>query len=814
MPAPSVPTGFAVASAAIPVNEALRVSLRFSWNIVSADAEHDIEASENAGATWRRLATADVGASEWTIGGLKKVQTYSFRIRAQNGDGVSSYATITHTTAAVVDANTPPTAPSGLAASSVTGYGAVLTWTDNSANESNFIIELLRGDSVQDTRYLDPHVKTTRFDALIPNTTYRARVRGIGYWKNASGAYRSVFSAYSNEVVFTTGAPQIRITSPLVLNVVKDTAVTYTITTSPTATGWTIGALPAGLSHTSGVISGTPTSAGTTNVSVEVTDGATTDTRILVITVLQSNLRISSALSRTVAPGAAFSYTITATQDSGLPPATTFNAAPLPSWLALSGAVLSGTAPVSAAEYAITISAANAVQTVSQVLVITIPQIEITSAAEWNVTAGVPFDITPTALPANATWTLDDAPTWATVALVPSVGWRLRGTAPGDLAGQEVNMLLLAKVGIAQATQVLTLRIAGALQLEGNVDNVRASRTFRRRVKYVGAGTISSWEAVNQETPNNSSVFYASSGGTNIGLLTAALNAGAGYYYVEVVARMEDGSEHVLPISFEAVDVPTITDSYSYYYTYYNAATFTVPEDKLFDFRFTATNKPTEWACISDLPDNFTFDTATGRLTGSVISPRVFSLDFTATNAVGTSRPQRFNFAFTPVVGAVSRAVRLGWLHDDPTITDLQIDVRTGAVTSFYMLAGNILRFRQNQDMRLAVVLRDGDTILTALDDLRIGFRALNDYEAPFVLEDQTVTPVEFDTPAHVAFMLEIPVKGPALTTMFDALNKPQGPAVESREIELMADLLITLSGGIARGTDPIRAVITQAVTT
>src|SRR5439155_190589 len=86
--------------------------------------------------------------------------------------------------------------------------------------------------------------------------------------KNSTGSV-------SNAVTFTIAATPV-ITSPLTACGTVGVAFSYTITATNNPTSFTASPLPAGLSvnTSTGVISGTPTTAGTTNVTITASNGA------------------------------------------------------------------------------------------------------------------------------------------------------------------------------------------------------------------------------------------------------------------------------------------------------------------------------------------------------------------------------------------------------------------------------------------------------------------------------------------------------------------------------------------------------------
>jgi PKD repeat protein len=149
------------------------------------------------------------------------------------------------------------------------------------------------------------------------------------------------------------------------------TAVSYQITATNAPTSYGAAGLPAGLSVNSGtgLISGTPTSAGTSTVTLSATNGAGSGNATLTLTIAAAPApAITSATTASGTVGAAFSYQITATNAP-----TSYGAAGLPAGLSVNSGtgLISGT-PSSAGTSTVTLSATNGGGTGSATLTLTV----------------------------------------------------------------------------------------------------------------------------------------------------------------------------------------------------------------------------------------------------------------------------------------------------------------------------------------------------------------------------------------------------------------------------------------------------------
>jgi hypothetical protein len=169
----------------------------------------------------------------------------------------------------------------------------------------------------------------------------------------------------------------ITLGSPVIISATSATgnvgsAFSYQIAAINSPSSYSAIGLPTGLSinTATGLISGTPTSAGTVTVALGATNAGGTSNATLTLTVSLGAPVITSATSANGNVGSAFSYQITATNSP-----TSYSAAGLPAGLSINTAtgLISG-APTSAGTFAVELGGVNAGGIGSATLTLTISQ--------------------------------------------------------------------------------------------------------------------------------------------------------------------------------------------------------------------------------------------------------------------------------------------------------------------------------------------------------------------------------------------------------------------------------------------------------
>jgi hypothetical protein len=271
-------------------------------------------------------------------------------------------------------------------------------------------------------------------------------------------------SAKANFTVTIVAAALIITTSSLPAGTV---GTSYTATTLAATGGippytWSASGLPSGLSISSaGVISGTPTAAGSFSVTVQATDSAqVTATKALTLTVA-GELTITTATLPNGTVGT--SYTATTLAATGGTPPYSWSASGLPSGLSMSSAgVISGT-PAAAGSFSVSVQVTDAAKaTATKAFTITVTVLTITTATLPNGTVGTAYTATTLAATGGAppyTWSASGLPS----GLSMSAAGVISGT-PGAAGSFSVTVKVTDSAQ-ATATQAFTITVAAALTI-------------------------------------------------------------------------------------------------------------------------------------------------------------------------------------------------------------------------------------------------------------------------------------------------------------------------------------------------------------
>lgn len=222
-PAPDAPTSLAVLATSA-------TTAMLSWSLPSQTVTGvKVERALSSSGPFTTVANLVISTSTYGDTGLTASTTYYYRVSVSNSSGVSPYSNI----ASVATAGYPPSAPTSLVATVTSSSQIDLSWTDNSSDETSFVVERATSSGGTYSTIATLAANSTSYSStgLSASTTYYYRV----HTANAGGN-----SADSNTANATTQA---------------------TITTAPTA--------PSGLSATA---------ASSSQINLSWTDNSTTET--------------------------------------------------------------------------------------------------------------------------------------------------------------------------------------------------------------------------------------------------------------------------------------------------------------------------------------------------------------------------------------------------------------------------------------------------------------------------------------------------------------------------------------------------------
>jgi len=182
---PSAPTGLAVTVLS-------DVQLRLNWTDTSSNETGFRIERKTGAAAFAEVGQAATNATTYTDNGLTASTTYTYRVRAANGSGFSSFSN----EASGTTMQSLPPAPTGLAVEVHSQTDLRLTWTYPAADPTTFRIERKTGALAFAPVFTAAgNLRAWTNTGLAANTTYTYRIRAA----NDAG-----FSAYTAEVSATT----------------------------------------------------------------------------------------------------------------------------------------------------------------------------------------------------------------------------------------------------------------------------------------------------------------------------------------------------------------------------------------------------------------------------------------------------------------------------------------------------------------------------------------------------------------------------------------------------------------------------------
>ncbi|MDR3405971.1 MAG: putative Ig domain-containing protein [Chthoniobacter sp.] len=404
-------------------------------------------------------------------------------------------------------------------------------------------------------------------------------------------------------------APPV-ITSALTASGNTATPFSYAITASNSPTSYSATGLPSGLSvnTSTGVISGAPSAAGTSNVTISATNSGGTGSATLVLSIALGAPAITSPLSATATLNTTFSYSIAAT---GSP--TSYNATGLPAGLSVntSTGLISGT-PTALGTSNVSLSATNSVGTGTATLVLTVaqPAPVITSSTNASGVLGTPFSYTITATNSPLSYNAIGLPAGLSVNTSTGV---ISGT-PTASGSTSVTISATNAGGTGSTTLFLSISQPPPVI----TSPLTASATVNASFSYTTTSTGSPYNYAASPLPSGLSINSSTGVISGTPLVTGTTT-------IALSATGSSGTGNANLVLTVAPSAPTITSRLNV------GGAANAP----FTYTITALNNPTSFAATG-LPAGWTFNPNTGVISGTPATTGSYNIVLGATNAVGT----------------------------------------------------------------------------------------------------------------------------------------------------------------------------------
>ncbi len=342
----------------------------------------------------------------------------------------------------------------------------------------------------------------------------------------------------------------------------QGSAALDTLMATAHATGteaWTVasGTLPAGLSITGSTLSGTPTAAGTTSVTLSVVDasGVPSVAQSLAITVASSPTL--TAASKAIASGSAANVNLATLMAASGTSSATYAATGLPSTLSLSSAgVLSGT-PTATGGYSVPVTVTNSNGlSASATLTLSVDVPPSISAASQAMASGTAYSV---ALPTTLSATNASSATYAATGLPSTLALSGAGVLSGTptTVGSYAVVVTVTNPDGLTATANLALTVDAAPTLAAASSSASYAAAYSTVLKTVMGATNVTGSAT--WTVSGAPTGYAVSGtGTTATLAASSSNAAAtGSYPVAVTVTNADGGAATATLTLAIL--PTIS---------------------------------------------------------------------------------------------------------------------------------------------------------------------------------------------------------------------------------------------------------------
>ncbi len=160
--------------------------INLAWqDKATTEVNYYVERSPNGSSSWTVVATLSANTTSYQNTGLTQNTTYYYRVRCKDATTYSSYSNTANAKTATL------TAPIGLAAAVVSASAISISWTDNTAYETQYSIERAATSG-------GPYSVIGTVATNVTTTTNGGRVVGTAYYYRVRAYDSTNYSSYSN----------------------------------------------------------------------------------------------------------------------------------------------------------------------------------------------------------------------------------------------------------------------------------------------------------------------------------------------------------------------------------------------------------------------------------------------------------------------------------------------------------------------------------------------------------------------------------------------------------------------------------------
>ena len=429
--------------------------------------------------------------------------------------------------------------------------------------------------------------------------------------------------------------------------------------TSPITFAVTTGTLPTGLTITgsSGLVSGTPTAAGTSNFTITATDAAGATAAQAYTVVIAAAVTVTPAsmpnwtINRT-----GYSQTVTSANGTGTK-TLSISAGAVPTGMTFTPAtgVLNGT-PTATGTFTFTVTATDAVGAIGSqaysIVINAVPAITTASLANWTInktgysqtiattggTAAISFAVTTGTLPTGLTLTSSSGLVSGTPTVAGTSNFTVTATdAAGATASQAYTVVIAAAVTVSPTTLP-----NWTINKTGYSQTVTSSNGTGTKTLSISAGAVPTGMTFTPAT----------------GVLTGTPTA-TGTFNFTVTATDAVGATGSQAYTIIINAAPAITTATSPNWTInqpgYSVTYAGTGGTGALGFTLTA----------GAVPDGLTFSAVAGTLTGTPTTAGTFNFTVTATDTVGATAAQAYTVVINPAVGIDTPSIP-AWTVNQP----------------------------------------------------------------------------------------------------------------------------------------------------